>query len=65
MNLTRSISGKSVPVYAWQTTSAAAVLLLFGPEKFGGLYDLATKIGIITETDQEARMKAIGDVGRD
>ena len=63
MAATRSVSGRSVPVYAWQTTSASALLLMFGPEELGGLGDLNEKLSKITATDMEERMKAISKVG--
>ena len=62
MGLTRNVSGKSVPVYVWQSAATGALLSLFGPEELGGLGDLADKISKVTETDEAARMEAIASV---
>ncbi|KAL5488485.1 hypothetical protein ACEPAI_6603 [Sanghuangporus weigelae] len=55
----RSVSGTRVPVYAWQSGAATAVLHLFGPENLGGRGDLAEKISQITAEDSETRDKEI------
>ncbi|KAL5529835.1 hypothetical protein ACEPAF_6092 [Sanghuangporus sanghuang] len=55
----RSISGTEVPVYAWQSGSATAVLYLCGPETFGGKGDLAEKFSKVTAEDANAREKVI------
>lgn len=55
----RSISGAEVPVYAWQSASATAVLYLFGPEYLGGNGDLAEKISKITAEDPTVRDQEI------
>ncbi|PAV19566.1 UDP-Glycosyltransferase glycogen phosphorylase [Pyrrhoderma noxium] len=55
----RSISGKNVPIYAWQTAAAAAILYIFGPERLGGLGDLVEKLEKIEAEDEEARDKEI------
>ncbi|PAV19567.1 UDP-Glycosyltransferase glycogen phosphorylase [Pyrrhoderma noxium] len=55
----RSISGKNVPIYAWQTGAAAAVLYMFGPEHLGGLGDLVEKLEKIEAEDEETRDKEI------
>ncbi|KAL5527981.1 hypothetical protein ACEPAG_6782 [Sanghuangporus baumii] len=60
----RSISGSEVPVYAWQSGSATAVLYLFGPETFGGKGDLAEKLSKITAEDAIGREKEIAMVLR-
>ncbi|KAL5487463.1 hypothetical protein ACEPAI_5571 [Sanghuangporus weigelae] len=60
----RSISGSEVPVYAWQSASATAVLYLYGPETFGGKGDLAEKLSKITTKDANAREKEIAMVFR-
>ena len=55
----RSISGKNVPIYAWQTAAAASILYTFGPERLGGLGDLVEKLEKIEAEDEEARDKEI------
>ena len=59
----RSISGKNVPIYAWQTGAAAAVLYIFGPEHPGGHGDLVEKCEKIEAEDEETRDKEIIKVG--
>ena len=50
----RNISGKTVPIYAWQAVSATSVMRMCGPEKYGGTGDLMKKMeGIKTETEEE------------
>ena len=53
----RSISGKNVPIYAWQTAAAASILYTFGPERLGGLGDLVEKFEKIEAEDEEAEEK--------
>ena len=55
----RSISGKNVPIYAWQTAAAASILYTFGPERLGGLGDLVEKLEKIEAEDEETRDKEI------
>ena len=55
----RSISGKNVPIYAWQTAAAASILYTFGPERLGGLGDLVEKFEKIEAEDEEAEEKEI------
>ncbi|KAI5115708.1 hypothetical protein M0805_003487, partial [Coniferiporia weirii] len=49
----RSVSGTSVPIYAWQTAAVCAGLFLSGPERYGGKGDMAAKIAAITAEDEE------------
>lgn len=51
----RSITGPSVPIYAWQSASVSGCICLFGPEKLDGLGDLAKTLETITEADEKAR----------
>ncbi|KAF8577021.1 glycosyltransferase family 1 protein [Ramaria rubella] len=37
----RSQSGTRVPIYAWQSTYSSAILRIMGPEKYGGIGDVA------------------------
>ncbi|KAF8583175.1 glycosyltransferase family 1 protein [Ramaria rubella] len=39
----RSQSGTRVPIYAWQSAYSSAVLRIMGPEKLGGMGDVAAK----------------------
>ena len=59
----RSISGGNVPIYAWQTAAAVAVLYMFGPEHLGGNGDLVEKLEKIEAEDEETRDKEIVKVG--
>ena len=59
----RSISGNNVPIYAWQTGAAAAVIYMFGPEHLGGHGDLVEKLEKIEAEDEETRDKEIVKVG--
>ena len=59
----RSISGNNVPIYAWQTGAAAAVIYMFGPEHLGGHGDLVEKLEKIEAEDEETRDKEIIKVG--
>lgn len=58
----RNISGKNVPIYAWQAGSATAILRSFGPEKFGGTGDLVAKIEGIKADTEEERIKEMNKV---
>ncbi|KAF8223911.1 UDP-Glycosyltransferase/glycogen phosphorylase [Tricholoma matsutake] len=50
----RNISGTSVPIYAWQSSTATAVMRTSGPERFGGTGDLLKKTEKIkADTDKE------------
>ncbi|KAI5117423.1 hypothetical protein M0805_004054 [Coniferiporia weirii] len=51
----RSVSGTSVPIYAWQSGGVGGGLFLFGPERYGGNGDMAVKIAAITAEDEEIR----------
>ncbi|KAI5117422.1 hypothetical protein M0805_004053 [Coniferiporia weirii] len=53
----RSVSGTSVPIYAWQSGAVGGGLFLFGPERYGGNGDMAAKIAMITAEDEETRKK--------
>ena len=55
----RSISGNNVPIYAWQTGAAAAVIYMFGPEHLGGHGDLVEKLEKVKAEDEETRDKEI------
>ena len=43
------MSGKEIPVFAWENTFAASALHLFGPAKFGGFGDVVTRARIQAE----------------
>ncbi|OCB90742.1 UDP-Glycosyltransferase/glycogen phosphorylase [Sanghuangporus baumii] len=60
----RSISGIEVPVYAWQSGAATAVLYLFGPENLGGNGDLAEKINKIAAESPDIQEKEIEKIYR-
>lgn len=47
-----------MPVYAWQSGSAAAVLVLFAPESMGGGGDLAAKLENLVVEEGETRDEA-------
>ncbi|KAI5118935.1 hypothetical protein M0805_003759 [Coniferiporia weirii] len=53
----RSVSGTSVPIYAWQTGAVGGGLFLYGPERYGGKGDMAAKIAAITAKDEETIQK--------
>ena len=42
----RSVTRKSIPVYAWISTSAFSVLRLFGPRELGGFGDMKPQASI-------------------
>lgn len=48
LRATRAISGKSIPIFAFVSSSASAMIRLFGPESLGGLGDFGAR------TDAEA-----------
>ncbi|OCB92134.1 UDP-Glycosyltransferase/glycogen phosphorylase [Sanghuangporus baumii] len=50
----RQETGTAVPIYALESTSASAVLFLWGPEKLGGNGDLSKKLEAITEMEEKA-----------
>ena len=41
---TRAVSGRSVPIIAWVTFGAGAIIRFFGPESMGGVGDFDAKI---------------------
>ena len=43
------MSGKKVPVFAWDTGAAFATLRLFGPEEYGGLGDVSANASVLAE----------------
>ena len=45
----REITGRSVPVWNWWTSGAYFPLHIFGPEKYGGLGDVAKKARDVAE----------------
>ena len=45
----REITGKYVPVWNWWTSGAYLPLHLFGPEKYGGLGDVANNAQCVAE----------------
>lgn len=53
----RQTSGRSVPIYALQSVSAAALLFLWGPEEIGGGGDLLEKLGSLKDTGDEETNK--------
>ena len=55
----RSISGRNVPIYAWESGAASACMYLFGPEQFGGAGDLLQKVQEIKAENEEERKKEI------
>ncbi|KAF8903485.1 UDP-Glycosyltransferase/glycogen phosphorylase [Gymnopilus junonius] len=44
LHVTRAITGKSVPIFAWITGHASSIIRTFGPESMGGIGNLAKKI---------------------
>ncbi|KAF8591633.1 glycosyltransferase family 1 protein [Ramaria rubella] len=44
VEVTRSVSGRSVPVLAWVATPASSLIRLFGDESRGGIGDLGARI---------------------
>ncbi|KAF9559428.1 UDP-Glycosyltransferase/glycogen phosphorylase [Agrocybe pediades] len=44
LQISRSISGKTVPIFAWLTGKAASMIRMFGPESSGGLGDLEARM---------------------
>ncbi|KAI5117418.1 hypothetical protein M0805_004050, partial [Coniferiporia weirii] len=60
----RSVSGSSVPIYAWQTGAVCGSLFLSGPERYGGNGDMAAKIAAITAEDEETRKKEKDNIYR-
>ena len=55
----RSITGRSIPVYAWQSGAASEIIYQFGPESLGGGGDLRKKIDELNAKDEETRAKEI------
>jgi hypothetical protein len=45
----REITGRNVPVWNWWTSGAYPALYVFGPEKYGGLGDVANKAREVAE----------------
>jgi uroporphyrinogen-III decarboxylase len=45
----REITGKNVPVWNWWSAGAYLPLHVFGPEKYGGLGDVANKARHVAE----------------
>ena len=58
----RGISGKAVPIYAWQSCASAAILGIYGPESMGGNGNLREKIEAIKEDDKEEWKKKVTQV---
>ena len=59
----REITGKNIPVWNWSPAGAYLQLRVFGPEKFGGLGDVANKARHLAETtgrDVEDVTKEVG-----
>ncbi|KAL5488450.1 hypothetical protein ACEPAI_6568 [Sanghuangporus weigelae] len=52
----RQETGRAVPIFALESTSASAVLFLWGPENLGGNGDLSKKLEVITEKEEKAVM---------
>ncbi|KAH8110135.1 UDP-Glycosyltransferase/glycogen phosphorylase [Phellopilus nigrolimitatus] len=50
----REVSGKDVPVYAFESGAAAGCIYLFGPEELGGGGDLLAKLAAIPHKDEKA-----------
>ncbi|KAF8869585.1 hypothetical protein CPB84DRAFT_1754948 [Gymnopilus junonius] len=44
LDVTRTITEKSVPIFAWMTGHASSIIRIFGPENMGGIGNLAAKI---------------------
>ena len=63
----RSLSGESVPIFAWNCGAAFAVLMLYGPEPLGGAGDLAAKLERMKveegETISDAADKVVIELG--
>ncbi|PAV17483.1 UDP-Glycosyltransferase glycogen phosphorylase [Pyrrhoderma noxium] len=51
----RSLSGKSVPIYALQSAATTGVLFMYGPEYLGGNGDLEEKVKGIEIEDRKLR----------
>ncbi|KAF8227378.1 UDP-Glycosyltransferase/glycogen phosphorylase, partial [Tricholoma matsutake] len=45
----RAVTGKTVPVLAWDSSAAFATARLFGSEELGGLGDVAAKANLLTK----------------
>ena len=59
----REISGKDIPVWNWSPSGAYLQLRVFGPEKYGGLGDVANKARHLAEAtgrDVEEVTKEVG-----
>lgn len=59
----RDITGKDVPVWNWFPAGAYLPLYLFGPEKYGGLGDVANNAQHVAEStgrDVEEVTKEVG-----
>ena len=59
----REITGKNVPVWNWWSAGAYLPLRIFGPEKYGGLGDIANKARHAAEAtgrDVEEVTKEVG-----
>lgn len=52
------MTGKTIPVFAWNAASAAPALHFSGPEKFGGFGDVTTK----ARTQAEATGRNVEDL---
>ncbi|GJJ09757.1 hypothetical protein Clacol_003981 [Clathrus columnatus] len=49
LHMIRKVSGKTIPIIAWNTAALNAFLRLFGPESFGGLGNVGLKAEIIAK----------------
>ncbi|EJC97779.1 UDP-Glycosyltransferase/glycogen phosphorylase [Fomitiporia mediterranea MF3/22] len=57
----RGVSGYTVPVYALQSASVAAVLFMFGPPEIGGVYsNMEEELNAIPRTDPNIIKKSSG-----
>ena len=59
----REISGKNVPVWNWWSGGAYLPLRVFGPEKYGGLGEVANKARHMTEATERDVEEVTNEVG--
>ena len=55
----RSLTGNSIPVYAWQSGAASEITYQFGPESLGGGGDMRKKIDELDTKDEKTRAEEI------
>ena len=60
----RSVTGKSIPVYCFQSLYAAPTIRIFGPEKLGGFGNTQAKARIQIEATGRKMEDVLDEVGR-